>query len=491
MVDIPGAPLTDAAEEDRFHTIRIDALAAHHDVLLSALQEVADGKLKRLMVFMPPGSAKSTYCSVVFPAWLMGIRPKTQIILACYGSDLARKQGRRARQLVKSKGYQSLFGVGVSAQSAAADEWAMDNESEFMGGGILAGMTGNRADGIICDDPVKGREEAESETIRRKVADAYQDDLCTRLKPHGWQIIVQTRWHQSDLSGSKLPEGWDGESGDILCRDGQVWRVICIPAQADRVDDPLGRRIGDYLWPEWFPESHWTPFRANARTWSSLFQGKPSPEEGTYFRREWFARHEPVKPADVRQGGMRVYVTSDFAVTEGKGDFTELAVWGYGADQVLRQLDWWHGQTTSDVWIERAIDLIAKWRPQCFFGEAGVIQKAIAPALLRRMRERKVLCRMEWVPSVNDKPSRARAFQARASMGLVSLLAGEVGERVLSQMLQFPAGRNDDAVDCCSMMGLVIDEAHPGVVASPSVERSRPRDGYAPPARTGDEWQVL
>lgn len=472
MVDIPGAPLSDQEDEDQFHTIRVEGLALHHDVLLTALQEIADGTLKRLMVFMPPGSAKSTYCSVVFPAWLMGVKERQQVILGCYGSDLARKQGRRARQLVRSRGYQALFDTEITKESSAADEWSLTNGSEYMAGGILAGMTGNRANGIIVDDPVKGREDAESETIRKKTADAYQDDLLTRLKPGGWTIIVQTRWHQDDLAGGILPEEWDGESGDIECRDGQVWRVICIPAKADRADDPLGRKPGDYLWPEWFPREHWKPFEANARTWSSLYQGKPSPDEGTYFQGEWFHRHSPKPAAEVRKT-RHVYITSDFAVTEGGGDFTEIGVWGFGANDTLAQLDWWWGQKDSAAWIEAALDLIKIWQPLCFFGEQGVIEKAIRPALVRRMRERKVNSRIEWVPSIVNKGIRARAFQARASMGKVSLLTGEKGDRVLNQLLRFPGGKYDDAVDVCSQMGLVLDQAHPAIVSPPKVEKTR------------------
>lgn len=488
MIDIPGAPMTDSPEEDRFHTIRIEELAKHHGVLLSALQEIADGTLKRLMVFMPPGSAKSTYCSVVFPAWLMGVFERKQIILGCYGSDLARKQGRRARQLVRSPGYQALFETDISQDSSAANEWSMTNGSEYMAGGLLAGMTGNRADGIIVDDPVKGREEAESETIRRKTADAYQDDLRTRLKPNGWEIIVQTRWHQDDLAGSKLPENWAGESGDILCRDGQVWRVICIPAKADRADDPLGRKVGEYLWPEWFPRDHWRMFEGNARTWASLYQGKPAPDEGTYFQRDWFHRHTAAEPKTAKLS-RHVYITSDFAVTEGGGDYTEHGVWGYGANDTLAQLDWWSGQTTSDVWVEKLIDLIAKWGPLCYFGEQGVIEKAVRPMLIRRMRERKVNCRIEWIPSIHDKATRARSFQARASMGKVSLLGDERGERLLNQLLTFPAGRHDDAVDVCSLMGMVLDEAHPGVVAPRSV--SKKRDAWdSEDERESADWKV-
>lgn len=483
MVEIPGAPITEAEDEDRFHAIKLEGLAVHHDVLLTELQNIADGKLKRLMVFMPPGSAKSTYCSVVFPAWLMGVHDRTQVILGCYGSDLARKQGRRARQLVRSSGYQALFDAEITKESSAADEWSMTNSSEYMAGGILAGMTGNRANGIIVDDPVKGREDAESETIRRKTANAFQDDLLTRLKPGGWVIIVQTRWHQDDLAGGILPEDWNGESGDILCRDGQTWRVICIPAKADRADDPLGRSVGEYLWPEWFPKEHWKPFETNTRTWSSLYQGKPSPEEGTLFQREWFHRHESMLPAQVKN--RHIYITSDFAVTDGGGDFTEIGVWGYGSGNTLAQLDWWHGQKDTAEWINNALMLIRRWKPLCFFGEKGVIEKAIRPALVREMREQTTNCRLEWIPSVTNKVIRARPFQSMASMRKVSLLKDDRGDRVLDQLLRFPGGKYDDAVDVCTLMGSVIDEAHPAVAPPPVKEKTR--DAWASDLKDDDD----
>ncbi len=103
-----------------------------------------------------------------------------------------------------------------------------------MATGINAGVTGNRASGLIIDDPVKGREDADSELIRRKTREAYEDDLKTRLLPGGWIILIQTRWHEDDLAGSILPERWAGESGALQCRDGKVWDVVCLPAKCDR-----------------------------------------------------------------------------------------------------------------------------------------------------------------------------------------------------------------------------------------------------------------
>ena len=139
--------------------------------------------------------------------------------------------------------------------------------------------------------------------------------------------------------------------------------------------------------------------------------------------------------------------------------------------------------------IERLLDLIVKYKPLCVFGEAGVIEKAIRPQLERRMRERKVFCRLEWLPSIHDKPTRARSFQSRAAMGLVSLPDDEYGERVLSQLLSFPAGKHDDAVDMCSLMGSAIDQAHSGIVAA-EPEPEENLSGYSRIQPEGDSWRL-
>jgi len=193
---------------------------------MDKLTEVAQGNIKNLMIFMPPGSAKSTYASVVFPTWLMGAFPNNNIIMTTYGSDLAKKFGRKCRQVVKSKEYSELFKTELSGDNFAVDDWSLTNASTYMCGGILSGITGNRADGLIIDDPLKGREDADSETIRKKLKEAYRDDLTTRLKPKGWKIIIQTRWHEDDLSGSILPEDYAGESGWITSRTGEEWYVL-------------------------------------------------------------------------------------------------------------------------------------------------------------------------------------------------------------------------------------------------------------------------
>jgi len=485
MVDIPTAPITDAEDEDRFSVIRLETLALHHALMCSVLQDVAEGRCPNAMFLLPPGAAKSTFADVLFVPWFMGKYPRRNVILASYAANIARKQGRRARQLIRSKSYGNLFpSVELSAASSAADEWALSTGGEYMAGGLLGGLTGNRAALGILDDPIAGREEAESETIRQKTWDAYIDDFCSRLIPGAPQVMILTRWHQDDPAGRILPDDWDGESGWFDGRDGRRWRVLCLPAICDRAGDPLGRQLGESLWPEWFgratgnPEDHWSPFRKNARTWSSLYQQRPSPETGSYFIRQWFdggtvelsdgsTRAYPrrrYKPGELPKH-LRKYGSSDYAVTENGGDFTTHRVWGVDSETALWLMPGgYRAQATSDAWIEAKIDLIKAHEPFAWFGEGGVIQKAVEPALLRRMKEREVRCRLEWLPSISDKPTRARGFQARAAMSMVWLPEGPEGDAFVDELVRFPAGRHDDDVDNASLIGRALDMTHPALV---------------------------
>jgi len=180
-------------------------------------------------------------------------------------------------------------------------------------------------------------------------------------------------------------------------------------------------------------------------------------------------------------------------VSEGSGDYTEHGLFAIAPDNTIYVEDWWSGQTSSDVWIERKLDMVEAHKPFCVFGEAGVIQKAVEPMLKRRMNEREVFCRIEWVPSIHDKPTRARAIQARAALGHVSLPEGPMGDRLLDQLLSFPAGKNDDAVDVFGIMGRVIDQAHPAFVQEPEIKKQQSRYARAfnRDREGGNDWKTL
>lgn len=488
-IEVPGAPsgsIDDEPDESLFYRPVETTLAKHHELILSATQRCIERHSGRTMLFLPPGSAKSTYATVVAPTWIMGRRPGFKTIAVSYGTDLARKFGRRMRSICRQPGYRALFSTSLSSESSAAHEWALDNGSEFMGGGILSGITGNRADFIPIDDPIKGRQEADSEAIRKSTIEAYQDDVLTRLKPGGSLMLTQTRWHEADLAGSILPEKWAGESGMIECRDGNVWEVICIQAKCTRRDDPLGRQSGEYIWPEWFPADHWRPFEHIPRTWSSLYQQIPSPGEGLYFKKEWF-RYCTELPKH-----LRYYGASDYAVTADGGDYTVHVVVGVDPDDNLYVVDLWRQQTDSNIWIDTFCELVKKHKPLMWAEEAGQIKKSLEPFIKKRMLETKAFCGREQFTSGSDKPTRARSFQGRVAMGKVYFPIGAPWlAEMETELLSFPASTNDDQVDALGLAGRLLDKM---VGGQPPKAKEGPIDrwkkAFARSEAAESDWKV-
>lgn len=415
---------------------------------------------------MPPGSGKSLLTSVVFPAHFLGRFPKSQIILAMYGSDIARKQGRRSRSIISQPIYQRIFDAVLSEESSAADEWALSNGSEWMAAGILTGITGNRADGIIWDDLIKGRAEAESEVIRQKTFDEYLESLLTRKKPHAFEIGVTTRWHEDDVAGRILPEDYNGESGMIKCRDGCEWMVICLPAEAERDDDILGRRLGERIWPEWFPEDHFRPFKLNARTWSALYQQRPAPESGAFFEASWFKPYTLMPKRET----LSVYGASDFAVSQGQGDWTVHVVVGIDSAHRMFLLDLWRAQAKADKSIEAFCNLVQKWRPLGWAEETGQIKSALGPFLEQRLRQRQLYVARKDFPTKGEGKKEIRAQSIAGRMALDGLWVPTEQPwypAFKKEMLTFPFGKNDDQADAMSLIGQILDKMVKGHPLSP------------------------
>lgn len=440
------------------------------------------------MLFLPPGSAKSTYASVRFPAYFLGKRTDKSIICASYGEDLANSFGRKVRNLVDTREYKNLFpNVHLAEDSRAKGEWETTEGGSYFACGVGSGITGRRGDLGLIDDPVKGRKEADSELVRQTTWDWYKSDFLTRLKPGAAQIIIQTRWHEDDLAGRILPDTWQGESGEFLGFDGQLWTVICIPAEA-RSNDVLGRKAGEYLWLEWFSESYWREIKAiqqaeDIRNWTSLYQQTPRTEDGSFFKRDWFKRYkvgnEPERLAK--------YGASDYAVTEDGGDFTEHGVAGFDKHEDLWFLDWWSGQAAADRWIDEQITLAQRHDIYCWVAEGGVIRRSIEPFLRKRIQQQSAYFRMEWLTSNKDKSANARGFQALASQGKVWIPLTPWGDELIDQLIAFPAGKRDDKVDVCGLFGRILDQTYaPSEIVKD--ERKKP-DAY------GDEepenaWKV-
>jgi predicted phage terminase large subunit-like protein len=284
-----------------------------------------------------------------------------------------------------------------------------------------------------------------------------------------------------DPAGRILPDDWNGESGKIIAKDGEEWTVLCIPAEA-RADDPLGRAPGEWLWTEWFNPAYWEQTKRTAllndvRNWNALYQQVPADDAGTYFQRQWFDQRYKERPPE-----LNVYLSGDFAVTDGGGDFTEIGVWGIAPNDDVYVLDWWSGQTTADVWINALIQLAKKWDAHTFIGEMGPIRRAVEPFLEHTLRESRIALRIEWLPFAGNKEAGARTLQALCSMRRVWFPEHhEWASRVINQLCKFPAGKFDDCVDTGALFARFLASTWGAVV--PKAEKKEFTDSawYALP----------
>lgn len=437
--------------------------AAHHRLFCEVADDIISGDKRRVMIFVPPGSAKSTYFSVRLPAYFVGKAKERGIICASHTSELATSFGRKVRNIVGSPEYHRLFPkTRLTQDSKAKGEWETTSGGFYFASGVGGSVTGRRADLIVADDLIRGRQDADSETKRRTTWEWWVDDLRTRLKPSGAIVLIMTRWHEDDVAGRILPENWDGESGWIEAQDGEPWFVLSIPAQAGD-HDLMDRKPGEWIWPEWWSAEEWEQIKrtASRRSWNSLYQQTPAPDDGDFFRREWFRRYSR-KPGD-----LGLYMTGDFAYTDDGGDYTELAVWGVDDHDRVYAVDWWSGQKNNLAAAKEWIRLVRRWKPRVFVGETPN-QKAWEPILRRQMRAESVWTTLEWVPappretkSISGKEVAARGFQALAQDGAVYFPHTDWADDVLDQLVKFPAGRYDDKVDACSMLSRYIDKTWP------------------------------
>jgi predicted phage terminase large subunit-like protein len=261
-------------------------------------------------------------------------------------------------------------------------------------------------------------------------------------------VSHNTRWHEDDLAGRALNH--------------QQWDVISLPAIAE-ADDQLGRYVGEPLWDD--DEYHYgeqllelqktTP----ARTWSALYQCRPAPDEGDYFKVDWLKPYDKA-PA---QNTLRVYGGSDYATTSDGGDFTVHAVVGIDPEGRMYLLDLWRKQAASDEWVEAFCDLVKEWRPIAWAEETGQIRSGVGPYIDRRQRERQAYVYRELFPTRGDKAVRAQSIRGRMALeGLYVPVNASWYPELRSELLSFPAGKFDDQVDALGLVGQLLDRMTAG-----------------------------
>ena len=419
--------------------------AAHHRLLLAALERVADGSTERLMVLMPPGSAKSTYCSVVLPPWWLHRHPGHSIISACHTESLGRHFGRRARALALA--HAGRLGLTLARDNRAAGSWSTADGGAYYAAGVRGPIVGRRADLVVIDDPVKSHAEADSSVLRDSLWHWFQSDLVPRLKPRGRIVLVMTRWHEDDLGGRLLQAG-DG------------WDVLRLPALAEAAD-PLGREPDAALWPEWEDAAALARKRlaVGERSWAALFQQRPTSGGGSLFPVARLVA-QPATP----QCSMTVRAWDLAATVAQPGsdpDWTVGVKLGRCEDGSFCVLDVVRLRG-APLAVERAIMAAAAadgtttviGLPQDP-GQAGKQQVAYLSARLAGWR-------VVASPESGSKLTRAGPVSAQVEAGLLGIVTAPWNVAFIDELRDFPGGRKDDQVDALSRAFAMLTATTPG-----------------------------
>lgn len=450
--------------------------AHHHRLIARHLEAVERGEITRLMITMPPRHGKSMLASEFFPAWYMGRNPDHYVVTATYAQELADDFGRKVKNQIEDPAYQAVFpGVGLADDSKSAKrfhiegatggyEHATTQRGAFYAVGVGGPLTGRGAHLLLIDDPVKNREDAESEVIRKKTKDWYTSTAYTRLMPGGRIVVIQTRWHEDDLSGWLQTE-----------HAHEGWTVLDLPAINDD---------GEALWPDQYPVEALERIKRALppRDWSALYQQKPSPETGDYFKREWVRTTDFIPPKQ----SMSIYGGSDYAVTADGGDYTVHVVVGIDPEGRMYLLDLWRAQASSDVWVDAFCDLVRKWGPIGWAEETGQIKSGVGPFLIKRMIESRSYVAREQFPTKGDKAVRAQSIRGRMALqGLYIHKDAPFLSDLVSEMMSFPVGVHDDQVDALGLVGQLMDRMDMGTKPKGEEEQARAKAIKAPVAVQG------
>ena len=436
----------------------------HIRALIAHLEAVERGEIPRLIVEMPPRSSKSTHVSRLFPSWYIGRHPERYVIEASYGKELAVEHGRAVRDLLGHPRYP--FDVQLRADVKGAGRWMTSKGGGLVTAGVDGGLTGHGGHLNVLDDPIKDRQEAESDLVREHTWVWYQEVFRTRFMLNGAAVVLGTRWHEDDLIGRLLNS--PGASD---------WVRLKLPYFAEE-DDPIGREVGAPL--HIFGD---VPSVAkgeiSSRGFSALYQQNPSPAEGAIFKLAWLQhRYDPRWMDDKmlrhREGRLAdderwlVVQTIDTATKDGVGnDYSCIATWA--TDGIRYYLvDVWRARVDYPDLKRAVVEQFWKYHPF----QIAVEDTTHGRPLVQEFQKMAGAPPVAPYPVSGSKVTRVEAISGWFEGGYVALPGRRPEEEPLwlepwmREHLSFPNAAHDDQVDCTSiaLTRLTLREPVPMVI---------------------------
>ena len=425
----------------------------HHKIIAQKFNDIADGKIKRLIINMPPRHTKSEFASFLLPSWMVGRKPDLKIIQTTHTTELAIRFGRKAKTLIDSPEYQKMFKTTLREDSKAAGKWETAQGGEYYAAGVGSAITGRGADLLIIDDP-HSEQDALNATALERAYEWYTSGPRQRLQPGGAIILVMTRWNMKDLTGMILKSQKEIKS--------DKWEIIEFPAIMPS---------GEPVWPEYWKKEELDGVKASLSLgkWNAQWMQNPTSEEGSIIKREWWK----VWDKDWIPKLYHVIQSYDTAFLKKEtADYSAITTWGvFYPDQDaaahLILLDAVKERLEFPDLRKKAMEQYKYWNPETVIVEA----KASGLPLTYELRKMGIPV-INYTPSKgNDKHARVNAVAPIFESGMIWAPDEKFAEEVVEECAAFPYGDNDDLVD--SMTQAVMRFRQGGFIGHPEDEKEQ------------------
>jgi predicted phage terminase large subunit-like protein len=401
----------------------------HHKKIADQFNRLAEGKINRLIINMPPRHTKSEFASFLLPAWMIGKNPKLKIIQTTHTAELAVRFGRKAKTLIDSEDYQKIFQTRLREDSQAAGRWETEQGGEYFAAGVGGAITGRGADLLIIDDPHSEQDALNPEALERAY-EWYTSGPRQRLQPGGKIVVVMTRWSVKDLTAQLIKSSAETKADQ--------WELIEFPAIL-----PTNQPV----WPQYWKLSELESVKASlsVQKWNAQWMQNPTAEEGSIIKREWWrVWDKPYIPAldHVIQSYDTAFLKKETA------DYSAITTWGVfrlneDSEPNLILLDAVKERLEFPELRRRALEQYHYWKPESVIVES----KASGLPLTYELRKMGIPV-INFTPSKgNDKHSRINAVAPIFESGQIWAPDHKFAEEVIEECAAFPFGDHDDLVD--------------------------------------------